>query len=396
VEISCYNCGNYFEIFSGGFMQLRIKVPLLITLVALITSLSLSLFFYATALQSIENNQKAELNTTVTLIQKYTEEHTKKALSRAEMVASLPSVQQAFRARDRDQLAQILLPAFVIQRDRYDVREAHFHLAPATSFLRLFYLKKYGEDMSSFRETVLITNQKQEPQSGVEISRHGLNIRGVVPIADAQGAIGSFEVGMSFNGVLDAVKQVTGFELGVFIDNDLMTKVATGLPAPESDRVIGGLRNESSTNWSVVRSLVSPDLLRKVNDTTLKLQKIDGVAYGIALVQLLDFKGKKIGVVVAGKSFQGLTSQANAVLINAMVISLFAVIILGGTATILFNGLLMRPMIAVGNCITSMAIDDVAKPIDDLASRRDEVGKIARSLELIQQRLIGLKQDING
>jgi hypothetical protein len=312
------------------------------------------------------------------------------------MVASLPSVQQAFRARDRDQLAQILLPAFVIQRDRYDVREAHFHLAPATSFLRLFYLKKYGEDMSSFRETVLITNQKQEPQSGVEISRHGLNIRGVVPISDAQGAIGSFEVGMSFNGVLDAVKQVTGFELGVFIDNDLMTKVATGLPAPESDRVIGGLRNESSTNWSVVRSLVSPDLLRKVNDTTLKLQKIDGVAYGIALVQLLDFKGKKIGVVVAGKSFEGLTSQANAVLINAMVISLFAVIILGGTATILFNGLLMRPMIAVGNCITSMAIDDVAKPIDDLASRRDEVGKIARSLELIQQRLIGLKQDING
>lgn len=377
-------------------MQLRIKVPLLITLVAFITSLALSLFFYGTALQSIENNQKEALNTTVTLIQKYTDENTKKALSRAEMVAALPSVQQAFRARDRDQLAQILVPTFLIQRDRYDVREAHFHLAPATSFLRLFFLKKYGEDMSSFRETVLITNQKQEPQSGVEISRHGLNIRGVVPIADAQGPIGSFEVGMSFNGVLDAVKQVTGFELGVFIDNELMSKVATGLPAPESDRVIGGLRNESATNWSVVRSLVTPDLLRKVNDTTLKLQKIDGVDYGLALVQLLDFKGKKIGVIVAGKSFQELTSQANAVLINALVISLFAVIILGGTATILFNGLLMRPMMAVGNCITSMAIDDVFKPIEDLASRRDEVGKIARSCELIQQRLAGLKQDMYG
>ena len=377
-------------------MQLRIKVPLVITLVAFITSLALSLFFYGTALQSIENSQKAELNTTVTLIQKYTEEQTKTALSKAEMVASLPSVQQAFRAKDRDQLVQLLLPAFVIQRDRYEVRDAHFHLAPATSFLRLFYPKNYGEEMSSLRETVVITNQKQEPQSGVEISRHGLNIRGVVPIADAQGAIGSFEVGMRFNGVLDAVKQVTGFELGVFIDNELMTKVATGLPAPESDRVIGGLRNESSTNWSVVRSLVSPDLLRKVNDTTLKLQKIDGIDYGIALVQLLDFKGKKIGVIVAGKSFQGLTSQANSVLINAMVISLFAVIILGGTSTILFNGLLMRPMMAVGNCITSMAIDDVFNPIEDIASRRDEVGKIARSCELIHQRLIGSKKDING
>ena len=376
-------------------MQLRIKVPLVITLVAFITSLALSLFFYGTALQSIENSQKAELNTTVTLIQKYTEEQTKTALSKAEMVASLPSVQQAFRAKDRDQLVQLLLPAFVIQRDRYEVRDAHFHLAPATSFLRLFYPKNYGEEMSSFRETVVITNQKQEPQSGVEISRHGLNIRGVVPIVDAQGAIGSFEVGMRFNGVLDAVKQVTGFELGVFIDNELMTKVATGLPAPESDRVIGGLRNESSTNWSVVRSLVSPDLLRKVNDTTLKLQKIDGIDYGIALVQLLDFKGKKIGVIVAGKSFQGLTSQANSVLINAMVISLFAVIILGGTSTILFNGLLMRPMMAVGNCITSMAIDDVFNPIEDIASRRDEVGKIARSCELIHQRLIGSKKDIN-
>jgi hypothetical protein len=56
----------------------------------------------------------------------------------------------------------------------------------------------------------------------------------------------------------------------------------------------------------------------------------------------------------------------------------------------------MRPMMAVGNCITSMAIDDVFKPIEDLASRRDEVGKIARSCELIQQRLAGLKQDMYG
>ncbi len=375
-------------------MQLRIKVPLLITLVTFIASLLLTLFFYQTSLQSIENSQKEELATTVTLIQKYTDEQTKKALSRAELVASLPSVQQAFRAKDRDQLAQILVPTFLIQRDRYEVRDAHFHLAPATSFLRLFYLKNYGEDMSSFRETVVITNQKQEPQSGVEISRHGLNIRGVVPISDAQGAIGSFEVGMSFNSVLEAVKQVTGFELGVFVDNELMTKVATGLPAPESDRVIGGLRNENATNWGFIRPLLTPDVLRKVNDTTVKVQKIDGIDYGIALVPLLDFKGKKIGVIVAGKSFQSLTGQANAILVNSLVIALFEVIVLAGTATILFNGLLMRPMVAVGSYITSLAIGDaVAKSIEDLAIRKDEVGKIARGCELLQQKL---KEDSKG
>ncbi|WP_271253683.1 cache domain-containing protein [Pseudanabaena sp. Chao 1811] len=375
-------------------MQLRIKVPLLITLVTFIASLLLTLFFYQTSLQSIENNQKEELATTVTLIQKYTDEQTKKALSRAELVASLPSVQQAFRAKDRDQLAQILVPTFLIQRDRYEVRDAHFHLAPATSFLRLFYLKNYGEDLTSFRETVVITNQKQEPQSGVEISRHGLNIRGVVPISDAQGAIGSFEVGMSFNSVLEAVKQITGFELGVFVDNELMTKVATGLPAPESDRVIGGLRNENATNWGFIRPLLTPDVLRKVNDTTVKVQKIDGIDYGIALVPLLDFKGKKIGVIVAGKSFQALTSQANAILVNSLVIALFEVIVLAGTATILFNGLLMRPMVAVGSYITSLAIGDtVAKSIEDLAIRKDEVGKIARGCELLQQKL---KEDSKG
>lgn len=369
-------------------MQLRIKVPLLITLITFIASLLLTLFFYQTSLQSIENNQKEDLATTVTLIQKYTDEQTKKALSRAELVASLPSVQQAFRAKDRDQLAQILVPTFLIQRDRYEVRDAHFHVPPATSFLRLFYLKNYGEDLTSFRETVVITNQKQEPQSGVEISRHGLNIRGVVPISDAQGAIGSFEVGMSFNGVLEAVKQVTGFELGVFVDNELMTKVATGLPAPESDRVIGGLRHESSTNWGFIRPLLTPDILRKVNDTTVKVQKIDGIDYGIALVPLLDFKGKKIGVIVAGKSFQALIGQANAILVNSLVIALFEVIVLAGTSTILFNGLLMRPMVAVGSYITSLAIGDaVAKSIEDLAIRKDEVGKITRGCELLQQKL---------
>jgi methyl-accepting chemotaxis protein len=156
---------------------------------------------------------------------------------------------------------------------------------------------------------VVVANQRQEPQSGVEVGRRGLGVRGVVRVSDTQGSIGSFEVGMSFKPILEGIKKVTNFETGVFVDEQLISTIATLAPKADNERIIGGLRNEDSTNWQVIRSLVSPDLLTKANDVTLKIQNINGMDYGIALVPLQDFKGKKIGVIVADRNFQSLTSN---------------------------------------------------------------------------------------
>ncbi|MEI6428852.1 MAG: cache domain-containing protein [Pseudanabaena sp. ELA607] len=373
-------------------MQLRFKIPLLFTIVAIITSLILTLFAYFSTLQAIENTQQQQLKTTATIIQKSFEEEGRNAGSRAEIVANMPSVKQAFRAKDRNQLLQILTPIMNIQKERYGVMEANFQLPPATSFLRVFTPKEgIGDDLSSFRETIVLANQRQELQIGLEIGRQGLGVRGVTPVVDAQGHIGSFGISMGLAPILEKIKKITGAELGIFVDNDLMLKIATLLKPPEADQIIGGLRVESATNWQRIRNLVSSDLLRTVNDTRMIVQKVDDTNYGITLLPLLDFKGKKIGVIVAGQNLQELVSYGNGVLVNALALGSLIMILLAGTGTVLFNGLLLRPLLAISNAMHSLNMHDTMRSIDALSQRKDELGRIARGLEKLHQRLIPLE-----
>ncbi len=369
-------------------MPLRFKIPLLFTIVAIITSLILTLFACFSGLQAIENTQQDQLKTTATIIQKAFEDEAQNAGAKAEIIANIPVVKQALRAKDRNQLLQALLPLATIQRERYGVTEVNFQLPPATSFLRVFTPKQgIGEDLSSFRETVVRANQRQELQVGLEVGRFTLSVRGVTPVADAQGHIGSFGIATSLGYILEKVKKITGAELGVFVDNDLMLKVATSAKPPEPDQVIGGLRIDSSTNWQKVRSLVSSDLLRTVNDTKMIFQKIDNVNYGITLLPLVDFKGKKIGVIVAGQSLQELVSYGNKLLINAAILGLLVIILLAGLGTIIFNGLLMRPIMALTNAINSLNMQQTMPLIHHISRRQDELGKMAIGLTLLAEQV---------
>ena len=82
--------------------------------------------------------------------------------------------------------------------------DAQFHTAPAISYLRIYTPEVgQGEDLSSFREMVVSANKDHEPRKGIEIGREGVSIRAIDLVKDAEGYIGSFEVGMNFMTVLE-------------------------------------------------------------------------------------------------------------------------------------------------------------------------------------------------
>lgn len=189
-------------------MKIRYKAPLITLGVTLIMTAISGYFSYATSVKLIETAKLRELQNASTLIRNDMIEQSTKASARSSMVVNLLSIQEAFRAGDREQLAQRLLPAFLLQREKYGVREGQFSLPPATSFLRIFDLTNFGEDLSSFREMVLMANTRQEPQDGVEVGRRGLSIRGANVVKDDQGLIGVFEVGMGFSPVLENIKKI--------------------------------------------------------------------------------------------------------------------------------------------------------------------------------------------
>ena len=86
------------------------------------------------------------------------EEQATLATSMAIVVAEMPDIQEAFAAKDRERLKKLTMPLFAEYKDELNLAQFQFHLPPATSFLRLHKLDKYGDDLSSFRHTVTTVN----------------------------------------------------------------------------------------------------------------------------------------------------------------------------------------------------------------------------------------------
>jgi hypothetical protein len=291
-----------------------------------------------------EGCKQRELLTTSTLIQNDLQEQMNKAAARASIVVNLPAIKEAFRAGDREQILARLLPSFLIQRDRYGVSEGQFHTAPATSFLRIYAPEDgHGEDLSGFREMVVSTNKEHEPRKGVEIGRRGLSIRGIDLLKDADGYIGSFEIGMSFNTVLENVKKNTGFEAGAFANEDMMTRIATLISKPDNERIIAGFRNVGATDWNVIKAIATPELLTSATEVRMETKNIAGTDYGIVIVPLLDYKGSNIGSIIAVQVFDAYRNQMTAAIVNAIAFALLQVLVLAGIIVVMINVMFVRP-----------------------------------------------------
>jgi len=365
-------------------MNIKWKSQLLLFMVAITTSIVSAYTGFGASNAMIENAKKRELNVTATLIQSNIAEQINKASARASLVSSLPSIKQAFRAKNREDIATRLLPAMIVQRDQFGVREGQFILPPAISFLRIYALKDgHGEDLSGFRQMLLVANRTGEPQRGMEIGRRGLSIRAVYPVKDDDGLIGSFEIGLSFSSVLSQTKINTGFDAGVFIDDKLMTEVAKLIPPPDRERIVGGYQAVEVTDWAALKPLLSPALFAKARDVVVDLITVNGNDYGLVLVPVLDYKGERIGAVVAVRDFSEFQTQQRWALTSTVAMAGLQIVLLTGALLIVVNAMLLKPFEAIASASSELADGQPVPDLEDLANRRDEIGGMARSLQTL-------------
>jgi hypothetical protein len=182
---------------------------------------------------------------------------------------------------------------------------------------------------------VLAANLKHQAQRGVELGRRGLSIRGNTPVDDKDGPIGSFEVEMDFGSVLEAVKNTSGYESGVFVNHAKLSEISTLLPKPDPERIVGGFANTEATRWSTIRDVVTPDLLARSRDVVTATRTVDGVEWGVVCVPLLDFKGAPLGAVVAARSFETFGHQLHRALVSALAAAAVQLFLLIGTIRVL-------------------------------------------------------------
>lgn len=224
------------------------------------------------------------------------------------VVGNIPLVQEKFDAGDRKMLAELFSPGFKLLAKEYGVEQFQFHTPPATSFFRVHKPEKFGDDLSSFRFTVVATNKNQKPTRGLEGGVAGLGARGMVPVFHGSKHVGSVEFGMTFDQTFfDNFKAQNNIDAGLHIldKNTFKTMAATFGKEP----------------------LLGIDTLKKAMDGVPQLdhREINGKPYAVYAAPVNDFSGKPIGVIeiaMDNSSYQATLASSRTTAITVGILSI--------------------------------------------------------------------------
>jgi len=149
------------------------------------------------------------------------------ALSHAEAMGQRAAVKKAMAEKDRDGLLALSKPTWDYLAAQAGVQIFGYHSTDLKYFLRVHRPDGPIDDISRGRPMVLAGNRSGRAQSGLEIGITGLvGARGISVIRDGDTLIGTMEVGLDLDPILERVKTVTNAEIAVILGQSL-----TGLPA---------------------------------------------------------------------------------------------------------------------------------------------------------------------
>jgi len=228
----------------------------------------------------IHSAEERELRVQFDKVRERIESERRLAMAMATLVASQPGVQQALADNARDRVLKELEGAFARLQSGFGLRQLQFHTPPATSWLRVHKPEKYGDDLSGFRKTVVVTNQRQTSASGIEKGVAGLGIRGVVPLHVNGQHWGSVEFGFSLGQpFFDQIKQDTGLDVALMLD--------------DNDRP-----SLFASTWGD-QALLAPEVFSRVlgGESWMETGLLEGAPVAIYSDQLQDFSGAPIGVL---------------------------------------------------------------------------------------------------
>ena len=345
-----------------------------------------SVAYYSKIKQIITYAEQEELFFAEKLIQNLINNVTTQSAARAEVIANLPFVKKALRNQDRDSLISALAVAIEGQHDKYGVAEANFYLPPANLFLRLTELDKIEiEDCSAFRDSVVQSTKHGAPEQGLEIGRQGLDIRGIYPVIDEQGLIGAFEIGMSFEKVLQLNKSINGFDAGIFIYSDIYNQIATDAPKLDLNHHFGHLLNPFATNIEFIHSNVTPLQLAKIHNINryITKEKSDNQHIGMIEIPLNDFDGNQIGVIVLAKNFENFFKIQKQADIVTIAFFLFQLLFLTGITVIMVNARIKKPLIILENYLKSNDKEN-SENLQFIKESNPDLSQLATEIEKFQ------------
>jgi putative methionine-R-sulfoxide reductase with GAF domain len=358
---------------------MRLTRKLLIPTLIVLTSVFMGLVIvnYVRSTNNLETSEAEKLTTLYEVFKSQVESRKNLAIALAMQVSGDPLVREAFAKRDRTTLVDETLGSYLAIRSQFDISQMQFHEPPAKSFVRLHQLDKYGDDLSSFRATVVEANAKHRTVGGIEIGRGGLGVRGVVPVSYNAEYIGTVEYGLDIGkDFLTSLKGQYNADWTLLLSKK-PAEIATfqgsmgDLPGPTDELLL-----QASTLQEPFYASTEAYQKALAGEVVIERLTTDTGEYEILTAPVYDYSNKVIGVVDIIKDFsaaQQLLTQSLISLLGILLVSLLL-------AALLIGWLITRTLRPVG-VLTATANAVAAGNLSQTApvTSKDEIGELAEA-----------------
>jgi methyl-accepting chemotaxis protein len=291
------------------------------------------------------------------------------------------TVLRSFSERDRTGVRNFLLPYYERLSRDFGINTFQFHTPDARSFLRMHAPERYGDDLSSFRNTVVQANTALEPASGIEIDQDGPGIFVVYPVFYQNSHIGSLEIGGSLDSVLSLVENTFGVSYSLGISESVLGTVDRFNPE-DTGTVRNGILyyHHSSDDALSVLEAFDPDR------RTYTVNRRTTLASSYPLT---DYSGARIGSMILALDVH---DRLDGVFVVVLQMSLFVFAVsavgLGTMAWYIMRRL--RPLAVAAEALTRIAdgSGDLTQEIH--IDGTDEIGALATGFNNFTRSLSGM------
>ncbi|RCX20963.1 methyl-accepting chemotaxis protein [Anaerobacterium chartisolvens] len=370
-----------FSIFKKNGTQaisLRTKLLLFIfltTLLIVASTVYTSLYFF---FQYVDRESQLQSAGGVDSFSAQIKEYKSNSLSYANLFASNPVIAAAIDERNADKLVNEL---------QSQIRRTGIDFAIITDemgnvLLRSYSPSKKGDNIKE-QHTVKMALQGI-PYSTIETDDViKLSAIGSAAIVSQGKIIGTVCTGyrLDQDKVVDKIKKMQGTDATVFLGD---TRVATTI-IKDGKRIVG----------TRLDSQISNLVLKKSQKFSGKTQ-ILGMAYFASYLPLLNTEGETIGIIFGGKLIESAYSTINQSTAIILVMVLAIMILFMVVISIFIGKSVINPLRIAVDSLEMVADGKLNIDIDDKNIRKDEIGRLLRSLKTTIADLRALIADIAG
>lgn len=250
----------------------------------------------------------------------------------------------------------------------------HIHDAKIHSFLRAWSPEKFGDDLSSFRKTIVDVKKNKQPIVAIELGVAGLILRGLAPIIEEDAYLGSVEFMQGLNSIVEQTRKNDGYEMAIVIKNEYLT-TAKGLTDASKTSNYTLAVNEDVVDKNFFKNLDSIDISKT---SSFELSK----EYFIVSEPIRDYSDNIIGYALVGNKLSNVNSvmdKSASSLIRQVYIMAFVFLIILAFLMMIIKVAVVTPIINLDEVAQELAKGDA-----DLSKRlpvksKDELGHASRS-----------------